>query len=1124
MKDKVTDYIKKMNPEDVLSTSFKEGVEETMEEVSTDVIKGVFSGLNSLGLIDKNKDYDFGISPEDMLTRYFTSFIGGGIGGATFGLHNKFENSNKDTQEAVKNSNHMQELVYLYRNGKGTDVAREFKRRYDKGLIASRNLSGLEGKHIIDGDKTTIQWEAAKPGESQNDVVYNRITAYLNYIDNLVKEENLAISDDQLEKLVAEIPGLNDEQKEGLKAMHIAAVRGEYDSAIFTSGISMEVFQEFNDIATQIVQKKAQLEEMLSLGATDPKTPADVDAHIKKVKKDPEYIKLHEELEALRTKRDNILKGQYNDYYMGLMQFALRPDLVNYFTGRFGKLRWVDWKYGKHYAALSDAEKTRLDQEYAEYAHAEKAEVIEAFKKFSQIQVNQNDRLAEIAQKMRAEELLHGGVDRYYDIQQNIKYQITENNEKIEKLKSELAEGETTSPEIDALIKENIALNASLESGEYAGLSQQITLSEKGRQILKRDNYLKLRSIAQSTVEGQAALNQAFEEYATSYIQYLSHIKNNELYLDQHDVDMVTILSTLASLTYKQSSGLYQDWVNFVLNFNNSDVEGEESVPYNPEQDDPIFANLVSRINEFISALNDGNISGAIGAYNAILTGDTFSDFAINEELFEEFLNRIFPHIGSNSIIDYLRLLQGFKEGDFAIKSSPVYELIESISEELGFGKDIVKLLVQCQKEFINAPRVEEFIIQDAIAIDKLKQLSKIINVARSITLAAKEGNYNDSINPYRVGLKKSALVQISNLEFHNMMQDFNLIETQVETLISIAEKNNAQKLREQKDIEINMRAKFLDLLIGNPSVDDPSVRTSHIKDILKRKLGIDIDALIEGLNIPVPSKVTENNLKEVIEKTSAIETAIYKEAHRLNLSAADIVSTLFSAFDTKSELIKGKSTKLNKDAKSIISDYDQLLYFATIFGAPSQNFYARLNKVTSDPNFTLAPIFSQEYASRMIYSFVHNPELYNLITNEFCTIASHEDSKYLSTKSPMWNLFMVLGSAGVGKTQGVAKLSMAILELDNVAICAPESGQVANLGSSINSDKQYTQQELISKILGRELTDGDISEIMDGSTAVSRTLSADVAISSNNFIGTDTIIIDEISQFNRIQIELITR
>jgi hypothetical protein len=160
---------------------------------------------------------------------------------------------------------------------------------------------------------------------------------------------------------------------------------------------------------------------------------------------------------------------------------------------------------------------------------------------------------------MRAEEILHGGFDQYYLIQQNIKYKITENNEKITKLKSELAEGETTSPEIDQLLKENIELNVALENGDYSGFSQQISLSEKGRQILKRDVYLDLQAANPQTVEELAALNQAFEDYARSYINYLTHIQQNGLYLDQLDVDMVTILRTLASLTSKRSSNIYQD-------------------------------------------------------------------------------------------------------------------------------------------------------------------------------------------------------------------------------------------------------------------------------------------------------------------------------------------------------------------------------------------------------------------------------------------------------------------------------------------------------------------------------------------------------------------------------------
>jgi hypothetical protein len=404
-------------------------------------------------------------------------------------------------------------------------------------------------------------------------------------------------------------------------------------------------------------------------------------------------------------------------------------------------------------------------------------------------------------------------------------------------------------------------------------------------------------------------------------------------------------------------------------------------------------------------------LKGAIEAYNSIINNSAFSELSsdLDSQTIAEFVNKILPNLGSYSVIDYLNILYDFKEGENNIKSSPVYDLIQSIATELGFGEDIVSLLVKYQKDFLNSPRVEEFIIQDASAIDKLKQLSKIINIARALTLASKEGNYNTSINPYRSALNKPTLVEISNLEYHNMIKEFNLIETQVETLVAIAEKNNAQKLREQKDIEINMRTKFLDLLVGTPTVENPDVRKSHMKDILKKELGIDIDLIIESLNIPIPNSVTEENLKEIVAITSAIETAIYEVAQNNELSIEKIVTTLFSAFDTKSELIKGKSTKLNKVANTVISDYDQLLYFATILGAPSQNFYSRLNEVTSDPNLQLAPIFSQEYASRMIYSFVKNPALFNGIVAELCKISSEiygknsqQASAYLATKSPM--------------------------------------------------------------------------------------------------------------------------
>jgi len=76
-----------------LSRALNEGIEETMEEGLTDVMKGITLGLESLGVkVSKDdKNLDFGLSLQDMLTRYAASFTGGAIGGAVFESINQWE-------------------------------------------------------------------------------------------------------------------------------------------------------------------------------------------------------------------------------------------------------------------------------------------------------------------------------------------------------------------------------------------------------------------------------------------------------------------------------------------------------------------------------------------------------------------------------------------------------------------------------------------------------------------------------------------------------------------------------------------------------------------------------------------------------------------------------------------------------------------------------------------------------------------------------------------------------------------------------------------------------------------------------------------------------------------------
>lgn len=74
-----------------INRSISEGVEEVMEEATSDAIKGFTSAFNALGVpvTEPKKELDFGFSAKDILTRYGMSFGGGVIGGAVFYGHGK---------------------------------------------------------------------------------------------------------------------------------------------------------------------------------------------------------------------------------------------------------------------------------------------------------------------------------------------------------------------------------------------------------------------------------------------------------------------------------------------------------------------------------------------------------------------------------------------------------------------------------------------------------------------------------------------------------------------------------------------------------------------------------------------------------------------------------------------------------------------------------------------------------------------------------------------------------------------------------------------------------------------------------------------------------------------------
>lgn len=1098
MQKAITTRISKVKPGDLLYDSLNEGLEESLEEVTTDTVKAFYSGLNALGIIDDDTRYDFGITPSDMMSRYLTSFVGGGIGGAVFSMHNRFETRNNPIlNESIKNGGDgFKEIIYLLRQGKEAEIRTELDRLHNAGKLASTNLSGTEFELVKDGDRSIIQYKAAEVGNSQNDLIHRQLNYYIDRIKEVIKEEGLDISDGELQYITeqANISGRTLEQtrQDYINQRRFFAERNITEK-IIDSGIYSQLFEDWNNLTAKIIQTKAELEQLLTPAENEPKTPKDIDAKIASMRNNSEYQRLRVQIDDLRNQRNAIINGEKNDFYTGQLMFAASPQLVNNFVSGFGIHNFTKYKYGKNYDTLTADEKTKIDSEYKEYTSSEeKAKVLSAYDIFIKMQEQMAPSVLSVADRVRNSSSIYlPGATQYKELYERITSIINGKRDELNEALNSLPEGVATTDEITKLRLQIQALENYLDKSKdfkFGVLSP--ALNETGQGILSRPN-------------GVADTMLSFENYAMSYKDFLNYIKDNDLYLDLVDSDLAAVLQGW-TVVNNLTNNTVPLWVNRVQ-------EITAALGIELDANDPFVTDLAERLTSIVSNISQNNISKAIDEYNNILMSDLLDQAEVFELDIKSILDQVLPGFGADSFINYLNEVRALKS---TINTTPAYDLIEAASKIAGGeNEEIVNLIKSEQENFLNSKSVEDYIIRDKNSLNRLKETKQLIDAISAVLDASVEGGFNTKINPFRQQLAKELLPIISVEANINIVTDLNRIATQLETLIDISERNQSQKLREQKDIAINMRQKFISILTDKDSL---------IKDKFASEFSIDLEQLREDFNIP--SDVTEENYKELEEAAIKLETAIFTSIDKSNLTSTEIAQKLVSLFNPE-DLLKGKPTKLSKDADTIITDFDKLVYLATIIASPSQNFYTELRNIISNPEFTNAPIFSQEYAVRVGYSQISNKEIFNSVILQLKQLAESTSSdQYIQTKSPLTNFLTVYGGAGVGKTKGVAYLLKLMMPKAKFLTSAPTRKQTDNLSTSIQHDgNSLTKNELLEKILGQPIQSDNIKPIGD----VSITSDITLKVNSDNLFGdseTKILFIDEISWYNRIELEIISK
>lgn len=1080
------DQFKKYSEIEIVDQALNEATEEVMEEFSSDLTKALFAAGSALGLdmTESNKKLDFGWSARDAAQRYAMSFFGGAIGGPVFHLHGKWQNRlHGISNNLATSSDHQtaQEIVYLIRQGRTEDIKNVLSKLHRQGKLGNTNLSGKTYEIVDNGTEKQIKFHNAEIGESQNDVVYDQLMDYIDRVDLLISSEGLKISDDVLKKLqVAE--------NEGQLLDPVA-------EAILDSGVTTQIFSDFNDISENLLRKSAELSKITSATDTEAETPKANEEREQINSQSLEVQKLTKEINELRAKRDAILNGERTGYYYGQALFASNNAINKAFIN-IGLHNYTLSIYGKDYESLSDDLKKTVEENFKEYSQLEeKQRVFKGYDLFLGI----NEKLSPLLTNIN-NQLTDRASNDVYNIQSSVIGNLGKRISEIDSKLTTLSNAEDSKSHAEEIANLNVEKQRLLAiQNQYTtnlGLFISNPVTPKGQEILHRPTFMNSNNVN-------------IDQYGQSILDFYNYLRENNIPVDLGDTDVNILIKGLkdaqsaVGATYKQR---YLKWLEQQYEIDPYFDSGRED--FNIISGELVGVGDIQTndlLDELESELGNRN-EIALLKYNEIIS--LLKQAELSDEEMQSFIDYVFPKIGEQSIGEYLQTYYNIKN---QLKLSPIYDLLNEFTVSINGRQDkLLDIISREHSRFTLSKEMSDYIIENKDVESQLKELQLFLDGISSV-ISSSLTIENNGINHF-INLKRDVpLAEISLNTANSLINDIELLDHKLSILLKVSQQNKEQKTRIQKDISINMRQRFINTLVNNESI---------IKQRFNDSFGINIDEIWNKYQIT--GLITEDNFNTYEDAVIKFETELFTSVYEQKLENEELANKLISLFDTN-ELYKEKATALKKDT-TIVTDYDMLMYLAAILTTPSQNFYAKLYPIISSEEFNKIPIFSQEHAVRIGYSMNYNKELFNKLINKL-TITSEPLTPYMQDRLKMYNTYLTFGGAGTGKTTAVGYLLKTLFNENSSFISiAPSNRKALDLSVAINdvNGKTFNKDDFIKEILGRNLTIDDY-EIGEGYIKLKESifpLTTTLFDNKNNKI----LFIDEVSWFNRPELELISK
>ena len=541
---------------------------------------------------------------------------------------------------------------------------------------------------------------------------------------------------------------------------------------------------------------------------------------------------------------------------------------------------------------------------------------------------------------------------------------------------------------------------------------------------------------------------------------------------------------------------------------------------------------VAEQANKVVQNLGVDN-AAAIRAYEELLNliGEKTNLLEPENKIYlDELLKYLIPHIDGESIIDIIKEIDTLRENK--IHYSAYYD----IAKEIGTDVQNLNLLDLIQKELMNlasAPRLDEYIIKNKSinqALDS-KSLAPVFNIINSLIGGAASG-INTTINSFSGTAKDAIELPVMSQNAANLLlnQGAALVE-RVDFLKILSDSNNARSLRKHKDTSISMTPKWIKAILG-------------LSDSFNKSFDIDLSELWKEVSDGVElDKIDENNFAKFEQARIKFEQRIFEEFNKKYEPKTDpiqradqlqeIADKLINLVDAKT-LYKAGTTLITPDKDIEISSRDLVYHLATIISMPSEAFYTALKEI-NDPNW--APVYGQIYGIKQTLGQIINPELFNYILDKIKSKSAEDlansknltDSEefkksietYWEKKSILYNLGVILGGAGSGKTVGVIKKILTLLGKDNdYKFIARQDPQAKKLRNSAGYEKgNLTVDEYCTTVFGKPVTE----YIWNKDTGhFSTTLGSEVVGSNFNEGNFKIAVIDEIEMLSEPELQLI--